>query len=140
MAYDFSQISRYSHLITYAIKYGIYFIIAWGAVYWRRWQKTRAERIAQGWPSVEGTIHSGKVTPIPKTTRYLATLQYSYFVQEYRSGTYVHEFTRESDADNFVRQLKDKRIQIRYNESNPDKSVLEQSVIEQQIQLTPRFS
>ena len=35
--------------------------------------------------------------------------------------------------------MKDKRIQIRYNQSNPDKSVLEQSVIEQHVMLAPRF-
>jgi hypothetical protein len=35
--------------------------------------------------------------------------------------------------------MKDKRVQIRYNQSNPNNSVLEQSVIEQHILLTPRF-
>jgi hypothetical protein len=131
--------SRYSHLWGYAIRYALYFAVAWGAVYWQRWQKRRRESIAQGWPSVEGIIISGKVAPISKTTRFHATLQYTFFVEEYRTGKYVHEFTREIDADDFVRQMKDKRVLIRYKHSNPDKSVLEQSVIEQHILLTPRF-
>jgi hypothetical protein len=131
--------SGYSHLWSYGIRYGLYFAVTWGAVYWQRWQKRRRETIAQSWPYVEGIIISGKVTPIPKTTRFHAMLQYTFFVEEYRTGKYVHEFTREIDADDFVRQMKDKRVQIRYKDSNPDKSVLEQSVIEQHILLTPRF-
>jgi Protein of unknown function (DUF3592) len=131
--------SAYSRLWAYGIRYGLYFAFAWGAVYFRRWQKRRREMIAQGWPSVEGVIVSSQVTPIPKTTRFHATLQYTYFVDEYRTGKYVHEFQREVDADEFVRQLKDKRLQIRYKQSNPDKSVLEQSVVEQHVLLAPRF-
>jgi hypothetical protein len=120
-------------------KYALYLAGGWGVVYFRRWKKNRAETIAQGWPSVPGRIQSGKVERIPKTTRFHATLTYTYFVEEYRSGEYVHEFAKESDADDFIRQLKDKSVQIRYKQSNPDKSVLEQSVIEQHIQLAPRF-
>jgi hypothetical protein len=131
--------THYSHLWVLGIRYGIYFAFAWVAVYWRRWQKRRRETIAQDWPSVEGVILSGQVAPVPKTSCFLATLQYSYFVEEYRTGKYVHEFAKETDADDFVRQLKDKRVQIRYKQSSPDKSVLEQSVVEQHAQLAPRF-
>ena len=131
--------SAYSHFWAYGIRYGLYFTVAWGAVYWQRWHKRRRETMAQSWPYVQGIIISGKVTPIPKTTRFHATLQYTFFVEEYRTGKYVHEFTREIDADDFVHQMKDKRVQIRYKDSNPDKSVLEQSVIEQHILLTPRL-
>ena len=128
-----------AHLWDYAIRYGFYFAIAWAGLYFRRWQKRRKESIAQSWPSVEGRIHGGTVVPIPKTTRFLVTLQYSYFIEEYRSGKYVHEFSKETEADDFARQMKDKKIQIRYNQSNPDKSVLEQSVVEQHVLLAPRF-
>ena len=121
------------------LKYALYFLGGWGVVYFQRWKKSRAESVAQGWPSAEGRIHNGKVARIPKTTRFLATLQYTYFVEEYRSGEYIHEFAKESEADDFVRQMKGKSVQIRYKQSNPDKSVLEQSVIEQHIQLAPRF-
>jgi len=127
-------------LWTLTLRFGLYFAFAWGAVAWRRWQKRRQETIAQGWPSVEGVILSGNVSPVPKTSCFVATLQYSYFVAEYHTGTYFHEFARESDADDFVRQLNNKRIPIRYNPANADKSVLEQSVAEQHAQLTPHFS
>ena len=128
-----------THLWGYAVRYGLYFGIAWAAVYWRRWRKRRRELAAQGWPSTEGVIVSTKVTPVPKTTYFHATLQYTFFLDEYRTGTYVQEFSRESEADDFARQMKDKRIQIRYMQSNPNKSVLEQSVIEQHVMLAPRL-
>jgi hypothetical protein len=129
----------YAHLWGYGIRYALYFGVAWGAVYWRRWQKRRRETAAQGWPSVEGVIVSTQVIPIPKTTRFHATLQYTYFVEEYRTGKYIHEFSKEAEADDFVRQMKDKRVQIRYKQSDPDNSVLEQSVVEQHVMLAPRF-
>jgi hypothetical protein len=132
--------SHLPRLWTLAIRYGIYFAFAWGAVTWRRWQKRRLETIAQGWPSVDGVILSGHVEPTPKTSCFVATLQYSYFVDEYHTGTFLHEFAKETDADDFVRQLTNKRVPIRYNQSTSDKSVLEQSAAEQQAQLTPHFS
>lgn len=131
--------SANTHLVGLGIRIGLYFAIAWSALFFRRWQKSRRESIAQSWPSVEGVIVSGNVVPIPKTSRFNATLQYTYFVDEYRTGKYTHEFSKETDADDFVRQLKDKRLQIRYKQSNPDKSVLEQSVVEQHVMLAPRF-
>jgi hypothetical protein len=131
--------THHSRLLTLGIRYGLYFAFAWGAVTWRRWQKRRKENIAQAWPSVEAVILSGHVEPAPKTSCFIATLQYTYFAGEYNSGTYIHEFARESDADDFVRQLTNKRVPIRYNPSSPEKSVLEQAVAEQQAQLTPHF-
>lgn len=133
------MIAHNSHLWVLGIRYGVYFSFAWAAVNWRRWQKRRRETIAQQWPSVEGVILSGQVAPVPKTSCFLVTLQYTYYVEEYRTGKYIHEFAKENDADDFVRQLRDRRVQIRYKQSNPDKSVLEQSVVEQHVQLTPRF-
>src|SRR5579859_1905912 len=120
----------HSHLFTLGIRYGLYFAFAWGAVTWRRWQKRRLENLAQAWPSVEAIILSGHVAPVPKTSCFLATLQFTYFVGEYHTGVYTHEFARETDADDFVRQLTNQRIPIRYNPTNPEKSVLEQSVVE----------
>ena len=139
MTFSWHDLLRYAHAWIYLLKYPLYFIAGWAAIYFRRWKKSRDETIAQGWPSVEGRIQSGKVVPVPKTTRFLATLNYIYFLEEYRTGKYVHEFTNESEADEFVRQMKDKRVQIRYKQSDPNKSILEQSVIEQHIQLAPRF-
>jgi hypothetical protein len=121
------------------IKYGGAFLLAWIGVYYRRWKKKHDEQIAQGWPSVEGRIVFSKVAQIPKTNKWLATLTYTYFVGEYRTGEYHHEFPNEAAGEEFVRAMKDKNVQIRYKESNPDKSVLEQRAIEQHILLAPRF-
>ena len=46
------------------------------------------------------------------------------YLGEYRSGKHLHHFRREEDADEFVRQIKDKRVQVHYNASDPDKSVI----------------
>jgi hypothetical protein len=35
--------------------------------------------------------------------------------------------------------MKGQRVQVRYKQSSPEKSVLEQSVVEQHILLAPRF-
>ena len=130
---------RYLHPFIYFLKWPIAFVAGWAGIHYQRWRKSRAESVAQGWPSVEGRIAGGIVKPVPKTKRFLTTLTYTYFVGEYRSGKYIHEFASEADADNFVRTMKDKSVQIRYKQSNPDKSVLEQRTIEQHILLTPRF-
>jgi hypothetical protein len=120
-------------------KYVFGFVAAWGGLYLRRWHKKRNEETAQSWPMVEGRIAGAKVEAIAQTSRYLARVQYTYFIDEYRLGEYTHEFSKRPEADDFVRQLKDKRVQVRYNQSNPAKSVLEQSVIEQLVLLAPRF-
>ena len=114
-----------------------YFIAAWGALFIRRWLKRHRERVAQSWPLVEGVILNGAVTRIRRTSHFHATLNYTYFVGEYRTGKYIHEFAKEADADAFVRLLKDKRVHIRYKQSNPNKTVLEHSVVEQHAILAP---
>jgi Protein of unknown function (DUF3592) len=139
LSISWHDIWRFTHVWIYLLKWPLAFVGGWASIYIARWRKTRSENAAQGWPSVEGRIQSGKVTPLPKTSRCMATLNYTYFIEEYRTGKYVHEFSNEDDADNFVRTMKDKRVQIRYKQSNPDKSVLEQSTIEQHIMLAPRF-
>jgi hypothetical protein len=120
-------------------KWPISFIAGWCVIYIRRWQKRRDEAAAQGWPSIEGRIISSQAARIQNTSRFMVTLEYSFFLDGYHYGKYTHEFSKEADANEFARQLKDKRVQIRYQPANPDKSVLEQSVIEQHILLAPRF-
>ena len=130
------------HLWLLILRYGIYLAFAWGAVAWRDWLKRRRETAARDWPTAEAVILAGSVAPVPKTSCFLATLQYTYFAGEYHAGTYLHQFPREIDADDFVRRLKDQRVPIRYNPANPEKSVLEQSVVAPHLhpQLTPHSS
>ena len=101
---------------------------------------SRDEEAAQGWPSVDGRIIGGKVAGVAHTSLFMATLEYSYRLEDKTHyGKYVHEFPKKAQAQAFFQQMKDKPVQIRYKPSNPDKSVLEQRVIDQHILLTPHF-
>jgi len=130
---------RYSHSFIYLLKWPITFAAGWAGIHIQRWRKQRAENAAQGWPSVNGRISSGDFKEIPKTKRWLATLSYTYFIGEYRTGKYVHEFASAEEAGDFVRTMKDNHVPIRYNPADPEKSVLEESSVQQHILLAPRF-
>jgi hypothetical protein len=66
-------------------------------------------------------------------------ITYTYFVEEYRSGMHVHRFRKEDEADEFVRQIKDKRIQARYNPAKPDESAILDRDIEMVALLAPQI-
>lgn len=95
------------------------------AAYWVRriFQKWRQQRAFEGWPTTEASIYSCKVEH-EGPRRIWAEIAYTYFVGEYRSGTYLRNFRREQDADEFVRQIKDRRVQIRFKESDPKTSTI----------------
>jgi hypothetical protein len=123
-----------------AFQWPLFLLLGWLAIFIRRWRRRRDEEAAQGWPSVDGRIIGGKVTRVAHTSQFMATLEYSYSLEDkYRYGKYIHEFPKKAEAEEFVRRMKDIRVQIRYKPSNPDKSVLEQSVIQQHILLAPHF-
>lgn len=138
-SFSWHDLLRYAHTWIYLLKWPLAFIAGWSGLFYRRWRKSRDEQAAQGWPSAEGRIIGVTVTQVPKTTRFLATLEYSFFLTEYHYGKYTHEFGNESDANEFARQMKEKRVPIRYKDSDPDRSVLEQRAVEQHILLAPRF-
>jgi superfamily I DNA and RNA helicase len=71
--------------------------------------------------------------------RYWVELTYTYCVGEYRSGKHVHHFRREEEADEFVRQVKDKHVQVHYEASNPDKSVILDRDLEVTALLAPQY-
>jgi hypothetical protein len=133
------DVSHWSHTWILVLKYPIAFVSAWVGLYLQRWRKQRAEATAQSWPMVDARIGGGVVKPVPKTKRFLATLSYTYFVGEYRIGKYIHEFQNKEDAEQFVKTMKDKHVPIRYNPANPEKSVLEESSVQQHVLLAPRF-
>jgi hypothetical protein len=130
---------RSSHAWIYLLKWPLAFVAGWTSIYIGRWRKARNENAAQGWPSVEGRIISSKAARIENTSRFLVTLEYSFFLTAYHYGKYTHEFSKQDEANEFARQLRDKHVQIRYDPSNLDKSVLQQSTIEQHVMLAPRF-
>jgi hypothetical protein len=71
--------------------------------------------------------------------RYWAEVTYSYYVGEYRSGTYVRGFKREEQADDFVRQLKDKTVRVHYKDADPDRSVLLDRDLEMVVLMAPQY-
>jgi len=52
---------------------------------------------------------------------------------------HVHRFRKEDEADEFVRQIKDKRIQARYNPAKPDESAILDRDIEMVALLAPQI-
>jgi hypothetical protein len=101
------------------------------------YQKHRQNKAMAGWPATDGTIQSGQVRK--EGMHSWVELTYTYYVGEYRSGRHVHRFRREAEADDFVRQIKDKRVQVHYNASEPDKSVILDRDIEMVALLAPQY-
>jgi hypothetical protein len=102
------------------------------------YQKWRQNKAMAGWPVTDGTILSGQVHREGRR-RYWAEIAYHYFVGEYRSGTYVRRFRKEEDADAFVRQVKEKRLQVRYSDANPEQSVILDRDLEMVVLLSPQL-
>jgi hypothetical protein len=102
-------------------------------------QKWRQGHAASGWPMTEATIQWGKVhSDGPR--QYWVEVTYSYFVNEYRSGTYVRHFKREEDASDFIRHTRDKRVMVRYKESAPDTSTILDRDLDMIVLMAPQYS
>jgi hypothetical protein len=101
------------------------------------YQKWRQNQAMTGWPATDATVLNGQVHK--EGLRFWAEITYSYYVGEYRSGKHVHRFRREKDADEFIRQVKDKRVQVHYNNSDPDKSVILDRDLEMVALLAPQL-
>ncbi len=121
----------------YGFKYIAIAVFGYGSVWLRRWRQRSKQTNALGWPSVEGVVVAAKSESIPKTHLYVVPLTYTYFVDEYRTGKFAHEFTKEEEADEFARVMRDRRLQIRYNQAKPDTSIIDQSTLQQ---LSPVFA
>ena len=101
------------------------------------YQKRRQTKAMEGWPATQATIQSGKVHT--EGGRHWAEITYTYFVDEYRVGTYVKNFKREEEADDFVRQLKDRRLQVHYKPNSPERSVILDRDLEMIVLLVPQY-
>lgn len=105
----------------------------------RKWyQKWRQDRAVNGWPATDATILSGE-SHKQGMWRTWAEITYTYYVSEYHSGKYVRHFRREADADEFIRQVKDKRVHVHYDPANPEKSVILDRDLEMVALLAPQF-
>lgn len=102
------------------------------------YQKWRQRQAIAGWPATGATIQSGVVHQKGARSHW-AEITYSYYVGEYRAGHYVRHFRKEEQASEFIRQLKDKRIQVRYNDADPDKSVILERDLEMVALLQPEM-
>lgn len=110
-----------------------------GAVGVRKlYQKRRQKQAMESWPATDATIQSGKVRKAGMRS-YWAELDYTYYVGEYRTGSYIRHFRREEEANDFVREVKDKRVHVHYNPTNPDKSVILDRDMEMISMLAPQF-
>jgi hypothetical protein len=100
-------------------------------------QKRMQRKAMEGWPATDARILSGSVHH--EGRRYWAELTYSYHVGEYRSGTYLRGFKKEEQADDFVRQMKDKTLRVHYKDGEPDRSVLLDRDVEMIAILAPQY-
>jgi hypothetical protein len=111
---------------------------AMAAIWIRRLLQKRMQRKAiEGWPAIDARIYSGEVHR--EGRRHWAVVTYTYYVGEYRSGTYVRGFKREDQADDFIRQLKDKTVRVHYSDSDPDRSVILDRDLEIIVLLAPQY-
>jgi hypothetical protein len=128
------------HLLPLALKllakFGLIPVAAVGIGMKKLYQKRRQSRAASGWPSTDATVQGGKVQK-HGPRHYWVELTYTYFVEEYRTGTHVHRFRKEDEAEEFLRQVKDKRIQVRYNPGKPGESAILDRDLEMVVMLSP---
>jgi hypothetical protein len=109
---------------------------------WRWLQRRRAA----GWPIADGRIESTEVTKpnfsfTTKRGYYVAQLGYSYSVAgKIHSGLYKREFPTELAAEDFVRDLKEKSVAVRYSPSTPSRSMVLEPDIEAVLQNRPPSS
>jgi hypothetical protein len=101
------------------------------------YQKWRQNKAISGWPATDATIQNGSVHK--EGWRVWVELTYTYYVGEYRTGTHVHKFRREEQADEFVRQVKDKRVHVHYDSNHPEKSVILDRDLELVAMLAPTY-
>jgi uncharacterized protein DUF3592 len=102
------------------------------------YQKRRQNRAMAGWPATDAIILSGQAHK-ESSRRIWVELTYSYYAGEYRAGKYIHRFRKEDEADEFIRQVKEKRIHVHYNRSDPEQSVILDRDVEMVVLLTPQL-
>lgn len=128
-------------IVLWALKLLKLFGIPFGAVAAlgarRLYQMWRANQ-ALAWPVANAIILSGQVETTGRSVVFVE-LTYSYFVGEYRAGKYLRRFRRAEEAEEFIRQVKDKHVQVRYLESNPEHSVILDRDLEMLALLTPQM-
>jgi hypothetical protein len=85
------------------------------------WQKLRQRRAA-AWPSADGEV---QFVDIKAKNGYTVIAEYRYYARsEYRNGKYSRHYRRKTHAQEFADAIRGRHIQVRYQEDNPDVSVV----------------
>lgn len=94
------------------------------AAYWLRnlYQKRRQRKAMEGWPVTEARIHSIQMRR--EGRRLWVEVTCSYFVGEYRSGTYIRRVRSEEEGDNVAIAIRDKSLPMHYDPKDPERSVI----------------
>lgn len=118
---------------------GLGIIPGTAAAFWLRnlYQKRRQNKAIEGWSSTEARIHSWSTRHEGK--KLWLEVTYSYFVDEYRSGSYVRRVQSSDEAGELVRRIGDRRVQVHYDPSDPDKSVVLDRGFEMVALLAPQL-
>lgn len=101
-------------------------LVWWARIRWRWVRRSRAA----GWPMVEGRIEQATVEAVRRNPflRHAAPdwrvdVGYSYSIGgQFLSGRYERHFSDEDEAQDFVRGLKGKRVEVHYNPSKLEES------------------
>ena len=106
------------------------------------WHWLQRER-ASSWPIAHGRLESIEITKpgfsfATRSGHYVAELGYSYSVEGTSyTGRYGRDFPTEYEAEEFVCDLQNKSVAIRYNSASPSRSILLEPDIEALLQNRP---
>jgi len=118
MTPDWHHLWRIAERFDYLVTLALGGVAVAGRCYW---QKLREDRAA-AWPSADALIQSVSVRP---HDGYDVQVGYRYYaMQEYRYGKYRRHFRSKAPAEQFADAIRGRSLQIRYDETKPEVSVL----------------
>lgn len=87
-----------------------------------KWRQRARENRAASWPSTDAVIQAIHLKP---NNGYWVEIDYRYYAhQEYRYGKYRRHFRRKSKAQEFADSARGRTLLVRYNDSDPNLSVI----------------
>lgn len=97
-------------------------LVGAGLAVLQRFRQRMRENRAAAWPSSEAVVQS---VDIQKRHGNWVTIRYRYYArQEYRYGSYRRRFGKMAAAQSFADAARGRTFQVRFNESDPNTSVL----------------
>ncbi len=93
-----------------------------GAVAFKTWQQRARQQRAAMWPSADAVIQS---VPVRPQQGYWVEAEYRFYArQEYHYGKYRRHFFRKASAQQFASAIVGRHVQVRYDQEDPEVSVL----------------